>query len=135
MLGRWPFAVFGVGETPLLRETCPLCKTSGVDIAHLLTSGCGIADLRASFYPELGLVDASPRAISWDSVRMSLFCGRLSQSGDDVGIAQARIRFVGECAYRAACAWSAPPAEDAIDHLISAACQAVSVDVDEFDAA
>ena len=66
---------------------------------------------------------------------MSLFCGRLSQSGDDVSIAQVRIRFVGECAYRAACAWSSPPAADAIDHLISAACQAVSGDVVEFDEA
>ena len=129
VLGRWPLEVFSAGGTPLTLDACPLCDALEVDIAHLLMSCAGVLDLRLRWFPPIGLPAVNPECLSWEVVRIALFAGRLSPHGEDVDVAWSRIQFVGSCASRATASLSTPAAADAIDHLISAACNAAAAEI------
>ena len=127
VLGRWPLAVFGVGDTPLLLPSCPLCGTASADIQHLLLWCPGCHDLRVTWLQASPLCSLGVHQLQWDSMRYAIF-----GHSDDSGCNGARILFVGQCAFRAASCISVAASAEQIDHLISAAATAAT---DELNAA
>ena len=105
VLGRWPLAVFGVGDAPSTLARCPLCEAPEVDINHLFvacrsTSG----DVRSWCEKYLA---ATADVVAWDLLSYHLFGDR----GNDVAYEEARVLLVGSLCLRVARALMQPGAQ------------------------
>jgi len=99
VLGRWPLAVFGAGDTPRCLDACPLCGAPDVEISHLLLSCDSCYDLRTIWLETSPLNRFDAVSLTWDLLRLTLFG---SVDNGDFTQTAASIRFVGQCPLRAA---------------------------------
>ena len=81
MTGGFPWAVWGLGDTPSSIAVCAWCAAAQVGIKHSLAACPGTACYRA----------ALPQSALHDVVRCSL------QNTDDLSLLQCQVHFFGFC--------------------------------------
>ena len=120
-LGRWPLALFGVGDLPRILEKCPLCGRLDVDVRHVLQFCPATMHLFSCWALAAGHTPSTRHELCWTSLRLDLFGGRLGYLEFNPTLAQARIHFVGSVFSTAATALlhESTQAPDPIDELLA----------------
>ena len=121
VLGRWPLALYGVGDLPRLMPCCPLCGVLEATVVHLLGECTCTFCHYLDWMKCVGRVSPLGARLPWEELSLELFAGRLSPLGPDIGLARARFTFVAHCFQAAASAIQANELDADVTELVNQA--------------